>query len=161
MVSLIITCAGNGSRAGFKNNKLLENIDGITVVEKTFNTCLKSGLFSQIILTANDDDFSFFNEKFGDNATIVKGGKTRFLSIKNALKVVSGEVVLIHDGARPFVTEKVLKNCIDGVYKNGSAITSVAETNTIAKQKDGKSAVVLLFNPLLPWTPICVHGNEL
>ena len=146
MVTLIITCAGRGTRAGFKNNKLLESIEGVTdglsVVEKTFNACFNSNLFSQIILTASQEDYPFFCEKFKNNAIIVKGGETRFLSIKNALTHATGEVVLIHDGARPFVTKKILKNCIDGVYKNGSAITAVPEVNTVAKQKDGKIIAV-------------------
>ena len=137
MVSLILTCAGSGKRAGFTTNKLLQNIDGKTIAEKTFNACFNSKLFDQIIVTASETDLQFFTDKFGDKATVVKGGKTRFLSVKNALDFVTGEIVLVHDGARPFVTEKVLADCIECVKKYRSGIASCEQTDTIAKEVDG------------------------
>ena len=142
MISLILTCAGSGKRAGFTSNKLLQNVDGKTVAETTFDTCFNSKLFDQIIITTSETDLPFFTEKFGDKAIIVKGGKTRFLSVKNALSYASGEIVLVHDGARPYVTEKVLSDCIECVKKYRSGIASCEQTDTIAKTDDGYIDVV-------------------
>lgn len=133
MISLILTCAGRGERAGFSDNKLLQNLDGKTVVETTFLACEKSGLFDEIILTASETDFDLFVEKFKGKATVVRGGKTRFLSVKNGLEKVNGDIVLIHDGARPFVTKEVIKNCIESVKKHRSGICAVPQTDTVAK----------------------------
>ena len=136
MISLILTCAGRGERAGFASNKLLQNLDGKTVIEKTFSACEKSKIFDEIILTASELDYDFFVEKFKGKAVVVKGGETRFLSVKNGLEKVNGDIVLIHDGARPFVTETVIKNCIDCVKKHRSAICTVPQTDTLAKVDD-------------------------
>ena len=145
MVTLILTCAGVGARAGFKGNKLLQNLGDKSVVEKVFNTCFNSGLFGQIIMTASDNDYPIFMEKFSDKATVVKGGKTRFLSVKNALEITTGDIVLVHDGARPFVTEKVLSDCIESVKKYRSGIAYSEQTDTIAKA-DGDDYIETVYD---------------
>ena len=145
MITLILTCAGVGARAGFSSNKLLQNLDGKTVVDKVFNTCLDSGLFDQIIMTANDSDYPVFLEKFGNKATIVKGGKTRFLSVKNALDFVKGDIVLVHDGARPFVTKKVMLDCIESVKNYRSGIAYSEQIDTIAKA-DGDEFIEAVYD---------------
>ncbi len=73
---------------------------------------------------------------------IVKGGETGQLSIYNGLcaaeEVASKEksIVLIHDGVRPFVTEKLITDNILSVKEHGSAITSVAVKETVLMVKD-------------------------
>lgn len=68
---------------------------------------------------------------------IVPGGKTGQLSIYNGLKaakeISEGEksIVLIHDGVRPLINEKVITNNIKSVQKNGSAITTAIVKETI------------------------------
>ncbi len=149
MISLILTCAGRGERAGFSDNKLLQNLDGKTVVEKTFLSCEKSGLFDEIILTASESDFDFFVEKFNGKATVVKGGKTRFLSVKNGLEKVNGDIVLIHDGARPFVTKNVIQNCIESVKKHRSGICAVPQTDTVARATESGEILQTLDKKVL------------
>lgn len=68
---------------------------------------------------------------------IVPGGKTGQESIYNGLKVASEignvdkDIVLIHDGVRPLITQRTIKDNIDSVKKNGSAITCVKAKETI------------------------------
>ena len=139
MVSLILTCAGKGVRAGFEKNKLLQNLDGETVIERTFNACKDTGFFDEIIITVSEDDYGFFVEKFKGKALIVKGGKTRHLSVKNGLEKVNGDMVLIHDGARPFVAKKAFERCIESVKKHRSGICAIPQTDTVSKaNSDGQ-----------------------
>lgn len=136
-VSLILTCAGNGSRAGFDKNKLLVAINGTTCFQKTLNAFLRTGLIGEFIITANQTDFDEIKSLSPKTAKIVLGGETRTKSISNALKQVSGDIVLIHDGARPFVSEKLIKDCILTAAKFGSAIPLCPSADTICKA-DGK-----------------------
>lgn len=142
-VTLILTCAGKGSRAGYEKNKLLIDFNGKTVLERSLEAFTKSGLINQYIVTAAKEDFEEVEKKASTAATVVLGGDTRTASVKNALKKATGEIVLIHDGARPFVTQKVIKNCIDGVIKNGSAITAIPSADTVLSANDGKAVSYL------------------
>ena len=136
MVSLILTCAGSGKRTGFKENKLFKYIGNKRVIDTSFDAFFNSGLIDQFIITANEVDFDFLTEKFNGKATIVLGGETRTLSIKNALEKVDGDIVLIHDGARPFVSKEVISDCIETVKRFGSGIASIPTPETIATAKN-------------------------
>jgi 2-C-methyl-D-erythritol 2,4-cyclodiphosphate synthase/2-C-methyl-D-erythritol 4-phosphate cytidylyltransferase len=132
-VSLILACAGKGSRAGFDKNKLLVKVGNKTCFEKTFSAFYDSELIDQIIITASESDYDYFTEIVKDKAIVVKGGATRTESVKNALSVVDGDIVLIHDGARPFVTHKIIKDCIDCAKTYNSAIPVIPTRNTTVK----------------------------
>ena len=142
-VSLIIACAGKGVRAGFNKNKLLVNVGDKPVIATTYDVCKNSGLFSQIILSVSPTDYEFVKGVVDSDAILVVGGNTRTQSVKNALEKVTGDIVLIHDGARPFVTEKVLQDCIDTVRKHGGAIPVVPSRDTILKS-DGATVTEYL-----------------
>lgn len=132
-VSLILACAGKGTRAGFEKNKLLVSNGEKTWLETTLNAFKKTGLITQYIITASKEDFESISSLVKDSALVVLGGETRTQSIKNALNYVQGEVVLIHDGARPFVSYELIERCIDTAIKNGSAIPVVPTRDTLLK----------------------------
>ena len=132
--SLILACAGKGVRAGFDKNKLLISRNGKTVLEHTLDAFINSKLIDQIIVATSSDDFEFVKDLVKEKAFVVLGGKTRSESVKNALHFVDGDIVLIHDGARPFVSNKVISDCIETAKKFGSAIPVVPTRNTILKR---------------------------
>ncbi len=132
-VSVILACAGKGERAGYDKNKLLVKINGQTALEKSFNAFYSCKRVSQIIVTVSKTDLEEVKSILGDKATLCLGGETRTASIKNALKLVKGDIVLIHDGARPFVSQNVINKCIACAQENGSAITVVPSTNTVCR----------------------------
>ncbi len=134
--SLILACAGKGVRAGFDKNKLLVAKDGVTVLEHTLNAFINSKLIDQIIVATSSDDFDFVKTLVKDKAEVVLGGATRSESVKNALSKVDGDIVLIHDGARPFVSNKIISDCIETAKEFGSAIPVIPTRNTILK-RDG------------------------
>lgn len=130
-VSAIICAAGKGERAGFGKNKLLAPLYGAPAI---LHTLLKFAIpqIDEIIVAASACDYeeiSSLSELLG--MKVVIGGDTRTESVKNALKEVTGDIVLIHDGARPFVSEKLILNCIESVKKYGSGICAVKATDTI------------------------------
>lgn len=132
-VSLILTCAGKGERACFDKNKLLVKINGLTTVERSLSPFVKSGLIDEYIVTSSKCDFDEISSLLPDYVKVVLGGDTRTQSVKNALNEVSGDIVLIHDGARPNLNQRIIKDCINTANKFGSAITAVQSRDTIAK----------------------------
>lgn len=133
-VSLILACAGKGVRAGFDKNKLLIDLNGKPCFMQTFDAFLQSGLIDEFILTASEKDFDFILNATNGKAKVIVGGATRTESVKKALTSVTGDIVLIHDGARPFVTWRMIKDCIDTAIKFGSAIPCVPTPDTILKK---------------------------
>ncbi|MBQ7322990.1 MAG: 2-C-methyl-D-erythritol 2,4-cyclodiphosphate synthase [Clostridia bacterium] len=132
-VGVIICAAGKGSRAGFSKNKLLTSLNGSTVLEKTLSA-FDMETIEEILITASEEDFPIIEQlaqKY-PRTTVVLGGETRFHSVHGALQVVKSDIVLIHDGARPFVSRAVIDNCIQSVKQHGSGICSVPCTDTMA-----------------------------
>lgn len=152
--SLILTCAGKGLRAGFEKNKLLMPVDGELCFLKALGVFIRSGKIDEYIITANKDDFDTIKSLSPDFVKIVVGGDTRSKSIENALEQVTGDIVLIHDGARPFLTENLVADCVKTVINFGSAIPAVPSVDTIANVDNdeilnyvGKSGLYLVQTP--------------
>ena len=135
-VSLIIAAAGKGSRFGFEKNKLLVPVDGTTCLEKTLNAFVGSNLIDEFIVTSSPADYEEISSLVGSSVKVVLGGDTRTQSVKNALAEVTGEIVLIHDGARPFTCARIIKDCIESVKKFGSAITAYPSANTVLRANE-------------------------
>lgn len=131
-ISAVICAGGKGTRAGFSENKLLKNALGIPVLERTL-AAFSLPQIDEIVVAAAKDDFAQIQplcKKYG--AKITEGGATRFLSVYNALCAASGDVVLIHDGARPFVSAEVISGCIASVREFRSGVCAVPATDTLA-----------------------------
>lgn len=138
-VCAIVCAAGKGFRAGFEQNKLLVPLDGDRVLKKTLSA-FDFPAIDEIIVTASETDFNKISAlcKAFDRTKVVLGGSTRSESVFNALKTAQSDIVLIHDGARPFVTREVIEGCIQSVKAFGSGICAVPCADTVAVQKGGK-----------------------
>ena len=146
-ISVIICAAGKGERTGFERNKLLYPFYGANALYytvkrvKAFSFYLQQNtgdVLKEIIVTSSPADLAEIQAvcaPFG--CKIILGGSTRTESVYNALKEVTGDIVLIHDGARPYVAEKQFASCLECAKQYGSAITAMNATDTIAVVKDG------------------------
>jgi 2-C-methyl-D-erythritol 4-phosphate cytidylyltransferase/2-C-methyl-D-erythritol 2,4-cyclodiphosphate synthase len=137
-VTAVICAAGKGERAGFSKNKLLQLLDGKLVLERTIEA-FDLPYISQLLVTSSEEDFEEISALCGKYARTkaVLGGNTRTMSVFNALKYATGDIVLVHDGARPFVKEETISGCIDSVKKYKSGICAVPSVDTVALIKDG------------------------
>lgn len=120
-VSAIICAAGTGERAGFGRNKLLAPFYGAPALYHTLKQFDISEI-DEVIVTSSADDYKEIKAlcaPFGYG--VILGGKTRYLGVRKALEKVTGDIVLIHDGARPFVTKKIITDCIKTTETYGSA----------------------------------------
>ena len=93
----------------------------------------------EIILVLPDAHITLWKDlcnefKFGVEHQIVRGGKERFYSVKNALERLPGEgIVLIHDGVRPLVSHKTIGRVIKKATKKGNAIPYIDINESIRK----------------------------
>lgn len=129
-ITLVLPCAGIGKRAGFNKNKLLVEKEGLIALSETLKVAENSGIFDEIVIAAAFADVEEITA-LASAHKIVLGGATRTDSVKNALAAVDDGIVLIHDGARPFVTEKVFADCVETVKKYRSAVCAVPTRDTV------------------------------
>ena len=129
----IILGAGNGTRMGIDKSKLLLEINGKTVIQRSVETFLSIKDIDRVIVTVRKNDVELFSKILNDKRiTFVIGGDTRQQSVKNAVDTIdSCELVIIHDGARPLVTKDTIISTIDNAKKYKAAATGVKVKDTI------------------------------
>ena len=137
-VCAIICAAGQGQRAGFDKNKLLVPFQDTCALQKTLDA-FHFPLIDEIVVTASENDFDEISALLSayPNAKAVLGGDTRSQSVYNALQATNADIVLIHDGARPFVARAVIENCLQSVRAYGSGICAVDCVDTVAITQNG------------------------
>lgn len=131
-ISAIILAAGKGERAGFGKNKLLAPLYGAPALWHTLKKFAAANV-SEVIVTASKSDFMEISALCAPfRFKTVLGGDTRTQSVKCALEAVTGDIVLIHDGARPFVTSETIEKCIECVKRYNSGVCGSPCSDTIA-----------------------------
>ena len=144
LIYAILPAAGTGSRAGFAENKLFQKIDGESVLHRAARAFARSARIAGTAVCVSGADRQAAEAELADisNVLFVAGGATRTASVQNALESLAAlpcppDFVLIHDAARPFVTQAVIDGCIDGAIKNGSAVCAVPCTDTLVRAENG------------------------
>lgn len=145
-IPVIIVAAGNSTRMG--QNKQFMEILGLPVIVRTLMAFQKSKAVSRIILVVKAEDifnFELLAEKYGINkvSDIVCGGENRQRSVLNGFARLSQneDGVLIHDGARPLVSEKIICTVADALKKHSAATCGVRVKDTI-KQTDENGKIL-------------------
>lgn len=144
---VIVVAAGSSSRMQGTNKQFLE-LGGIPVIIKTLMRFEKSPEIKNIILVVRDEDLfnmQLLTEKYQITklTDIVCGGKTRQESVLKGFNRVSedDECVLIHDGARPLVDERIISDVAQALKKH-SAVTCAVKVKDTVKQIDQNGKVV-------------------
>lgn len=140
-VTAIITAAGKGSRMKASLPKQFLELHGRSVLERAVEP-FQNSCYVDDILVVSDKDFEELCKniccKFSKVKEVVTGGNERQDSVNNGLKHVHEGYVLIHDGARPYVTEEVINNVIFDTEKFGAAVPCVPVKETV-RQLQGKN----------------------
>lgn len=138
---VIIAAAGHGERARQNGNKLFSVIHGDSVIKKTVSVFDEIDEINGIIIVYRKGELETIkNELIGVKKEIVfvEGGNTRFQSVKNGLGKADCDIVLIHDGARPFIDKETVLSCIESVKNFGTGIVAVPLTDTLLEcDEDG------------------------
>ncbi len=143
----IIVAAGRGKRFGSSLPKQFLKIRGRTILEMSVEAFEKNQRVDEIIIAANPDYIVLTEEicrGFSKLRHIVPGGVERQDSVAAALACVQDDesIVLIHDGARPFVTDKVINAVIESAEQTGATVPVVPVKDTI-RQISGSGSATL------------------
>ena len=146
MISAIILAGGKGKRMGSAISKQFIDIKGKPIIYYTLKKFSENKRIDNIIVVLPEDEVKYFKENILKKYElrinkIVIGGKERQDSVYNALKSLknsSTDIVLIHDGARPFISERIINEGIKFAEIYGAAAPGVMPKDTI-KVKNEKN----------------------
>lgn len=129
----VVLAAGNGTRMGIDKSKLLIEIGGKTVIERSVAVFENMAEIDEIIVVCRECDVERFSELLPqDNITFVIGGKTRQESVKNTVETIDDcDYIIIHDGARPLVTPETVVKTLDEAQIRKAAATGVYVKDTV------------------------------
>ncbi|MDD7593260.1 MAG: 2-C-methyl-D-erythritol 4-phosphate cytidylyltransferase [Peptoniphilaceae bacterium] len=142
-ITAIVTGAGLGTRMGGKKNKMLIEIDGGRVLQRTLMALYRSDVFDFFVVVVKEDILEtvktdILPQVFGENfsrVAVCLGGVTRQDSVKQGLLHLPEEtdLVAVHDGARPFVTTAVVRRTVHRVLQGDvdGAIAAVPMKDTV------------------------------
>ncbi|MFV0394286.1 MAG: 2-C-methyl-D-erythritol 4-phosphate cytidylyltransferase [Coprobacillaceae bacterium] len=137
--SVIILCAGSGTRTGLTYNKMLYKIEDKTVYERTIDLFLNDKRCQQIIVVTKESEIEEIKQiVVHDKITYVYGGKERQDSVYEGLQVVSSPYVMIHDGARPYVKKEQIGALLEGLKTHQACLLMVPCKDTIKEVRNGK-----------------------
>lgn len=138
MNSVVIVAAGSGKRMKIDFNKQYIKIREKEVIAHTIEVFYKNPNIHEIVVCIKKEEEKFFKEHIinkyqFDNIKLAYGGAERQDSIHNGLKKVNKdcEIVLIHDGARPFIDNKVINESIEAAKEKGAVVVGVPVRDTI------------------------------
>lgn len=130
--------AGSGNRFKSDLPKQFHTIFGRSIYLYTLDRLLKNKFFHQVILVCPFEYFEKVKNEIPPFVQVVIGGKTRqessYLGLLACKKET--EIVLIHDGVRPFVTSKILEENISLAVEKGAVDTCIHSQDTIVKSID-------------------------
>ena len=135
-VTAIVLAAGNGSRMKSRTKKQFMEIKGKPLIWYSLFAFEKYGV-DQIILVTGEEDIKYCRKEivekydFTKVTDIVPGGKERYESVYNGLAKAKGDIVLIHDGARPLITEDIIERSIKGAMEHGACVVGMPAKDTI------------------------------
>ena len=140
-VSAVLVAAGSSTRMGF--DKLSFDLGGETVVRRSIRAFAECPLVSEIVLVAGKNR-AFLEQQAAACAKpvqVVQGGATRAESAKNGVLAAHGELVAVHDAARPFVSQAVITAALEAAAACGAAAPAVPVKDTVkrAVRGDGKT----------------------
>lgn len=146
MISAIILAGGKGKRMRSAISKQFIDIKGKPIIYYTLKKFSENKKIDNMIVVLPEDEVKYFKENILKKYElrinkIVIGGKERQDSVYNALKSLknsSTDIVLIHDGARPFISERIINEGIKFAEIYGAAAPGVMPKDTI-KVKNEKN----------------------
>jgi 2-C-methyl-D-erythritol 4-phosphate cytidylyltransferase len=143
-VVAIIAAAGSGKRIGGNSPKQYLKITNKPILVHTLEKFDQCTQIDQIILVVQKEKVIFAEDlikQWGVQkvTSVIEGGEERQDSIRQALHVIPNgvELIVIHDGVRPFVSIQKLDEAIQAGQKFGAAILAIPEKNTVKTIKDG------------------------
>ncbi len=140
-IHIIIVAAGSGSRFGGPLPKQFCDLDGKPVLMRTIDSCRETLTGARITLVLSEDMLDYWYELCAAmqfvSPDIVTGGASRFESVRNGLAKVEPDtdIIMVHDGARPFPTSKIFHALVDALGDKNchGAIPAIPVTDSLRR----------------------------
>ena len=142
-VAAIIAAAGVGQRMGAQTPKAYLPLAGKPILAHTLEVFEKLPEVHEVTVVAHPDDLDLCQDEvispfsFKKVLRLVPGGKERQDSVYHALKTLQREddleIILVHDGVRPFITPEMIRAVIQGARRNGAAILGWPAQDTLKR----------------------------
>ena len=135
----VVLAAGRGRRSGLEENKVFFRWEGRSVLSRCLDALAASGAYDGIVLVLSESDLPRYRQIVqaeGENPLVKRiamGGDTRRESGYSGLMALPEgvEIVSVHDAARPFVTEEIVRATIADARIYGSGVISTPVVDTI------------------------------
>lgn len=137
-VSAIIAAGGRGLRFGSDQPKQLAALAGRPILQRSVEAFLDSDVITEIVVALPPDlaaEPPAYLKRTSKPLTIVEGGGRRQDSVRYAFDRVSrhAQVIVIHDAARPLVTDAVIRRTVDAAFDTGAAIAALRASDTVKR----------------------------
>jgi 2-C-methyl-D-erythritol 4-phosphate cytidylyltransferase len=135
---VVIPAAGQGKRMKAGKNKLFIELSGIPIIVYTLRVFEEDPDCRGIILSINPAEKDYFNQLIAAYGLkkvkkLVMGGKERQQSVYNGLQHAEEDIILVHDGARPFINLGQISELTTAASLHGGAVIAVPVKDTIKK----------------------------
>lgn len=148
-VFAVIPAAGMGKRMGASINKQYLQLGGMPIVARTLQIFQQHARIAGIMLVIPEDEIAYCRatviDPFGLNKVlaVVPGGAERQHSVMNGLNALrdraeDDDIVVIHDGVRPFISSTVLDQAVSLAEAGCGALTAVPAKDTIKVVQNGR-----------------------
>ncbi len=163
----VLVAGGIGTRMNNTIPKQFLLLKNKPVLFYTIDTFLKSYEDMQVILVLPEEHVAagqeiidaFFNY---NRIKITTGGRTRFHSVQNGLKLIEEEsIVFVHDAVRCLVTVDLIKRCFNAALEHGSAIPVINSKDSVRLIKGEDNTAIDRTSIKLVQTPQTFHSNIL
>ena len=156
-ISILVPAAGCGSRAGTSGNKILAELCGHPLLWHTLRALTAPAAYAngtrpaQLIIAAQRNEFPLIQPLLDElfaaspfSALQVEGGATRQESVYNAARAADGDLLMVHDAARPFASPSLLRRVIEAAQECGAALAALPCPDTVKRAApDGSVAATL------------------
>lgn len=138
-VAAVIVAGGSGKRMGMKIKKQFIELEGKAILAHTIEAFNKCKVIDEIIVVVGKEDIAKVKteivSRYGYDKVIqiIEGGTERQESVYNGLMAVAKEVqyVMIHDGARPFISQEILEKALIMTKEKHATVVAVPVKDTI------------------------------
>jgi 2-C-methyl-D-erythritol 4-phosphate cytidylyltransferase len=139
-ITAIIVAAGEGRRIGGEVPKIYLPVCGRPMVLRTLDQFFSTQAIEEVVLVIAADEFLRCETMLRDDSALANrpwilqsGGPTRQQSVKKGLEKIGSDtdIVVIHDGARPFVSPALIDRCVQATRDKGAVVVGVPVRDTI------------------------------
>ncbi|HEY0724016.1 MAG TPA: 2-C-methyl-D-erythritol 4-phosphate cytidylyltransferase [Pyrinomonadaceae bacterium] len=141
-VDAIVVAAGAGRRMGGATVKTYLPIAGRPLILRTLDRIVATPSVANVILVVAAADVGYCRDLLNSDGSlkgrayiVLAGGPTRQESVRRGLEKIAAEtdIVMIHDGARPFVSSALIERCLQAAASKGSAVPGLPVRDTIKR----------------------------